>query len=96
MVSFREMREVWRQKEVAHLGPGAHDFGKSFGSDLQNISFGSKYIFKPDQNPGPGLYDPELAMRQVSTKSYETFIKQGRKSMVVEHNPDAGAYNPYK
>jgi hypothetical protein len=26
MVSFREMRQIWKQKEEAHLGPGAHDF----------------------------------------------------------------------
>ena len=29
-------------------------------------------------------------------KSYEAFIKGAKKGSVVDQNPDAGAYNPYK
>lgn len=96
MVSFREMREIWRQKEEAHLGPGAHDSLKPFGSDLNNINFGNKYKFNPGQNPGPGQYEPDKAVTQVKSKAYEAFIREGRKGSNIDYTPDAGAYNPYK
>ena len=32
---------------------------KPFGSDVKtNITMGSKYKWKPDSNPAPGMYDP--------------------------------------
>ena len=57
---------------------------------MNNINFGSKYKFDPGKNPGPGQYDPDVADRQVSSKAYETFIKDGRKASAAEPNPDAG------
>ena len=78
MVSFREMRQIWKQKEEAHLGPGAHDYYKPFGSDLNKVNFGSKYKFNPDKNPGPGQYEPEPAMSQTKMRAYEAYIKDGK------------------
>lgn len=79
MVSFREKREIERVMANSHMGPGAHDFGKPFGSDLQNINFGSKIKFKADKNPGPGQYEPGKAVKLVHPTSFEPFIKDGRK-----------------
>jgi len=35
---------------------------------------GSKYVFKPDSNPGAGHYDTDAAMKHVKPKKYEAFI----------------------
>ena len=96
MVSFREMRQIWRLKEEAHLGPGGYDTHKPFGSDLNNIDFGNKYKFKPGQNPGPGQYEPDKALTHVKSKAYEAFIKDQKRASRPDPTPDAGAYNPYK
>lgn len=61
------------------MGPGAHDFQKPFGSDLNGINFGSKYKFNPGNNPGPGQYEPGKAVKIVHPTSFEAFIKDARK-----------------
>ena len=59
LVSFQEMRQIQRQQETAHVGPGSTEFQKPFGSDVHHkMDFGNKYKFKPDSNPPPGMYDP--------------------------------------
>jgi len=35
---------------------------------------GSKYVFKPDSNPGAGHYDTDAAMKHVKPKKYEAFV----------------------
>ena len=78
------------------MGPGTHDFLKPFASELKNIDFGRKYKFNPNLNPGPGQYEPGKAVKLVHDKTYEAFIKEGRKMSVAEPNPDAGMYEPHK
>ena len=77
MVSFAEYRQIQRIKEAAHLGPGATDYTKPFGSDVHHkMHFGGKYIFKPDSNPPVGLYEPDQALGQTKPKIKSAIIKQ--------------------
>ena len=39
------------------------------------VNFGSKYEFKPDQNPGAGTYDPDPAQKHTKPRTYEAFIR---------------------
>jgi hypothetical protein len=32
----------------------------------------------------------------VNSKAYEAYIKDSKRSTIVDQNPEAGAYNPYK
>lgn len=51
------------------MGPGTHDGHlTSFGAGAKGISMGSKYEFKPDQNPGCGSYDIESALKYIKPK----------------------------
>jgi hypothetical protein len=62
-VTFKQMREMQRMNEIAHLGPGYIDTLKPFGSDVKgSITFGNKYKFKPDQNPPVGAYEADKAI----------------------------------
>lgn len=72
MVSYAEFKEIQRTKEVAHVGPGAHTPYKEFGSDMTKVNFGSKYKWKPDNNPPPGLYDIDRAMNQTKPNMSST------------------------
>lgn len=97
------MRELERQNETAHMGPGAHDSEKPFGSGMNNaVTMGSKYKFKPKEGPPPGAYNPEKAMKLVKPKAYEAFIEgEERKEGVlldgskptVDGGADPGAYS---
>lgn len=61
-MTFAEMREAQRIAEVSMIGPGSGPEIPVFGSDIKTkINFGSKYKFKPDQNPAPGQYDTDSA-----------------------------------
>ena len=56
---------------------------KDFGSDLKNrVTFGSKYKWKPDSNPPPGLYDIDRAQKltkpSVATTSRLDFDRSKR------------------
>ena len=58
-MTFKEYREKQRIAETSGLGPGCIDGHlKPFGGGMKRVDFGSKYVFKPDSNPGVGLYDP--------------------------------------
>lgn len=39
------------------------------------MQFGGKYEFKPDKNPAPGQYDPDMATKHVKPRSYEAMIR---------------------
>jgi hypothetical protein len=47
------------------MGPGAHDGHlKPMGAGVGgHITMGSKYEFKPDRNPGPGVYNIEAGLK---------------------------------
>ena len=85
------------------MGPGAHDtndLGK-FGGDTKrsNIGMGSKYVFKPDRNPGAGEYDLDSAMKHVKPRAYEATILGDEKKTPFPSQtrsnagPDCGAYH---
>lgn len=74
---------------MANHGPGAHDPHKPFGAELNNISFGSKYKFKPDENPPAGLYDPETANRHVKPRIRAAIIKEDKSFAVPRENSPA-------
>ena len=42
---------------------GNYEISKTFGSDLKDkkMSIGGKYKWKPDSNPPPGIYNPDMA-----------------------------------
>ena len=55
---------------------------------------GSKYVFKPDSNPGAGHYDTDAAMKHVKPKKYEAFMVIEKKpEKAVDDTPDAGIYH---
>lgn len=61
------------------------------------MTLGSKYKWKPDSNPPPGLYDVDAAQKQVKPKSAafgyrpETGYQRPKETL-----PDAGEYEPDK
>lgn len=62
------------------------------------MTFGSKYKFKPDKNPPPGLYNTDNATKLVKPSSVMTPVftqKVGRK-VKRQASPDAGCYEPHK
>ena len=63
--------------EAAHLGPGATDVSKPFGSDIKNkMHMGNGRLEFPVQNnPPPGQYNTDAGMAIVKPKSYQAFIK---------------------
>jgi len=75
LVSFRELREHQRIAENAHMGPGATEHLKPFGSGMNKVNFGSKYVFKADSNPAPGQYNADKAKEKVLERKYEAFIQ---------------------
>lgn len=97
MVSYQELKEIERKKAEAHIGPGAHDPYKEFGSELKNkVTFGGKYKWKPDNNPPPGIYDPN----DLATKSNAPSVKLGNDKTIrtdftkipMQENPSGGNY----
>jgi len=79
------------------MGPGATEHLKPFGSGMNKVNFGSKYVFKADSNPAPGQYNADLSKEKVLERKYEAFIKvrKGR-DMPKEKLPEAGQYEPHK
>lgn len=102
MVSYREYRQIQRQREDAHQGPGAHDTLKPFASDVHNkTDFGTPYKFVPNNNPPPGLYNPEKGVNLTKPKTKFLAAPTKEKKMDFTLNetmqmPDAGQYNSLK
>jgi hypothetical protein len=85
------------KKEEPANDPGKYDKHLTpFASDIKtNITFGSKYQFKPDTNPPPGAYETDKGVNFISSRSRsvlirEDFIKQKRKPVPT---PDPGQYD---
>lgn len=72
---------------------------KKFGSDVKNrINFGSKYSWKPDSNPPPGLYDTDKSLNHTKPRiSTAKLLDKSRRSdftkMPQRENPSSGTYN---
>jgi len=80
-MTFKEMREMQRNNEVAHLGPGTHHEEKPFAAGVKGrVDMGSKYKFVPKEGPAPGQYDPTKGMKLTKPKEYEAFIMGEEKS----------------
>lgn len=70
MVSYQELRELQRIREVSHMGPGTHQPFKEFGSDVKHkMHFMGRKEWKPDSNPPPGIYDPSVALTKSSSQA---------------------------
>merc|ERR1711937_395062 len=81
MVSFRELRELQRQNESSHMGPGATEYAKPFGSDVKNkMHFGGKYKTKINNNPPPGLYDPNPEVIKPRTPGFSMSSVKAKRS----------------
>lgn len=75
-MTFKEQREQERVAETANMGPGAHDGHLvPLGADNKSrMTMGSKSVYKPDTNPGVGMYDTDAAMKHVKPRIYEPLI----------------------
>ena len=60
-------------KKPAEIGPDGGEYdpdaGKGFGYSPQKMTIGGKYQWKPNDNPPPGLYDPEGATKLTKSNS---------------------------
>jgi len=62
-------------KEVPDAGLYENNL-KTFGSDVKTkVNFGNKYKTKYDNNPPPGIYDPDRAMNSTLPKTRSTVIR---------------------
>ena len=57
---------------------------------------GSKYPTKTNDNPPPGLYDPDGGVRMTKSRSPSALMrKESGYKVKRDSNPDAGDYNPF-
>ena len=81
---------------------GNYEPNKAFGSDLKKVGFGSKYKFKPNNNPPPGMYDPSdtqvrpQTANQVFSRSKANMDGRSGKGSFLDSptrdNPSGGNY----
>ena len=59
LMTFREIRQLQKEKAAAHVGPGSTEYLKPMGAELSKITLGGKANDKSPlmNNPGPGQYD---------------------------------------
>ena len=75
--------------------PGQYDAHlKPFGSDVKSFTMGSKYKWKPDENPPIGGYDVEGAFKSLN-KSKSAIIRKevSPYRRPKDGSPDPGAYD---
>lgn len=59
---------------------GEYDPDTGFGGqDNRKMTLGGKYKWKPNDNPPPGLYEPDAADGQIKARVPSTIIKQEQK-----------------
>lgn len=74
---IRNDTNPYRRQKEGSPDPGQYDNHLTpFASKLNNVSMGSKYQFKADSNPPPGLYNPDLSMQSVMPRSRGAVIKE--------------------
>jgi len=69
----------------------------TFGKDIKNkLNFGSKYEFKPNNNPAPGSYDVDAADKVTKATTRGATIKEPSNlyRRPAENQPDPGSYAP--
>ena len=59
-----------------NIGPGQYNDGKRFGSETKSFRIGETREDKPNRNPGPGYYDPEVADSQVKYNNRSVIIRE--------------------
>lgn len=77
---------------------GEYEITKPFGSDLKKMTMGGKYKWKPDSNPPPGLYDPNIDICKHSQSILMSPDKSRRKDFTqtpMQEIPDAGLYEKH-
>lgn len=81
-----------------NIDAGNYNPYPKFGVSPRKITFGSKYKFKPDNNPAPGAYNPENSQKLTKPSSVMTplFVKNVGKKIKKDCSPDAGYYEPHK
>ena len=89
-------------KEVPDAGLYENNL-RTFGSDVKTkVTFGSKYKTKYNNNPPPGIYDPDKSLNTTLPKTRSTIIRNDnwKRSNFTDsptrENPDAGLYNSRK
>lgn len=77
LISFREMRQLQKERQAAHVGPGSTEWLKPMGAELSKITLAGKgNIPNPClHNPGPGQYDVEEAYNQTLSRSSVSLMK---------------------
>ena len=87
----------YRRPKEEGPAPGQYDRHLTgFGEDVtMNIGMGSKYKFKPDQNPPPGLYNPESPIDSTKPKSRSVHITKEThpERRPKESSPAQGQYD---
>ena len=75
---------------------GQYDPHTDFGSNMNDITFGSKYEPTLDSNPPPGFYSPETADSLTKPRAPSALIKEENGIKVNRGTvPDSGMYDPY-
>lgn len=78
---------------------GEYDKHKPFGASNNKMTFGGKYKWKPDSNPPPGLYDPNI--KAVIGHSSSVLLSPDKTKRVdftatpMKEMPDAGLYDKH-
>ena len=67
-----------KRKQEPSPDPGQYDNHLTpFASDTKpNVTMGSKYEFKADRNPPPGLYDPDASKELTSSRVRSALIRE--------------------
>lgn len=98
-VTIREDSKRYTRPKEDAPAPGQYDKHLTpFAADVKtNITFGSKYQFKPDSNPAPGSYDVESSYRMVKARSPDVRIREPliAEKRQKERGPDPGQYDAH-
>jgi len=89
---IREDVYPYRRPKETSPDPGIYDGHLSiFGADVtRRIDMGSKYIFKPDQNPAPGQYNTDSGLNMSKSKSSSAIIREETAKRQILRDVDPG------
>jgi len=95
--TLQEKKEKERAMERSHMGPGATEYMKPFGTDTKTFTFGRHIREPPNTNPGVGYYDVEKADSVVKPRTaVQSPSKVARFPAFNPPETDAGKYNHHK
>ena len=98
MAHLTKETSPYRRPKESSPDPGQYDGHlRPFSQDnkLPNVSFGSKYEFKPNNNPPPGLYNSERADSHTKSRSPSAHIREAvyPHRRPADSSPDPGQYD---